>query len=178
MYHSLFILFWLDIASISIFSEYTLYLKKRINIVSFVFIVVNITSGTILFKQTSYYELVGVQKSIRAVRTASLVALLMFIISVRLLWLAGLYMTCVLRREPLLKPVRKPVLNCQNLANWFSYIAIWWNQFEGSWRFDAHQCNTWKFTRDYIKITLFLYRSLCLHEWGLWHFFWSSDLCT
>ena len=31
-------------------------------------------------------------------------------------------------------------------------------------------CNTWKFTRDYIKITLFLYRSLCQHERGSWHF--------
>ena len=24
------------------------------------------------------------------------------------------------------EPVWKPVLNCQNLATWFSYIAIWW----------------------------------------------------
>ena len=46
-----------------------------------------------------------------------------------------------MRRAPLLKPVWKPVLNCQNLATWFSYITIWWNQFEGSWRFDAHQWN-------------------------------------
>ena len=29
-------------------------------------------------------------------------------------------------RAPLLKPVWKPVLNCQNLATWFPYIAIWW----------------------------------------------------
>ena len=30
----------------------------------------------------------------------------------------------------------------QNLATWFSYITIWWNQFKGSWRFDAHQWNS------------------------------------
>ena len=28
------------------------------------------------------------------------------------------------------------------LETWFSYIAIWWNQFEGSRRFDAHQWNS------------------------------------
>ena len=47
-------------------------------------------------------------------------------------------------------------------------------QFEGSGRHDDHQwkqlCSTWKFTRDYIKITLGLYRSLYLHERGSWHF--------
>ena len=47
-----------------------------------------------------------------------------------------------MRRAPLLKPVWKPVLNCQNLATWFSYIAIWWNQLEGSWRYDALQWNS------------------------------------
>ena len=35
----------------------------------------------------------------------------------------------------------------------------------------------WNFTGDYIKITLELYRSFCLHGRGSWHF-WSSDPCT
>ena len=30
--------------------------------------------------------------------------------------------------------------------------------------------NTWNFTGDYNRITLFLYRSLCLHVRGSWHF--------
>ena len=51
------------------------------------------------------------------------------------------------------------------------------DQFEGSRRLDEHQwkqqSSTWKFTRDYIKITLELYRSLCLHERCSWQF-WSS----
>ena len=34
-----------------------------------------------------------------------------------------------------------------------------------------------KFTGDYIKITLELYRLLCLHDRGSWHF-WSSDPYT
>ena len=56
--------------------------------------------------------------------------------------MTGWAMTCVVRRAPLLKPVWKPVLNSQNLATWFSYITFWWNQFEGSRRFDAHQWNS------------------------------------
>ena len=40
--------------------------------------------------------------------------------------MTGWVMTWVGQRAPLLKPVWKPVLNCQNLATWFSYIAIWW----------------------------------------------------
>ena len=40
--------------------------------------------------------------------------------------MTGWVMTWVGRRAPLLKPVWKPVLNCQNLATWFSYIGIWW----------------------------------------------------
>ena len=49
------------------------------------------------------------------------------------------------------------------------------DQFEGSSSFDDH--HMWKFTRDYFKITLELYRSLCLHKRGSWHF-WSSDPCA
>ena len=41
------------------------------------------------------------------------------------------------------------------------------DQFEGSGRLDNHQ---WKFTRDYIKITLELYKSFCLHKRGLYIF--------
>ena len=40
--------------------------------------------------------------------------------------MTGLVMTCVGWRASLLKPVWKPVLNSQNLATWFSFIAIWW----------------------------------------------------
>ena len=40
--------------------------------------------------------------------------------------MTGWVMTWIGRRAPLLKPVGKPVLNCQNLATWFSYVAIWW----------------------------------------------------
>ena len=81
---------------------------------------------------------------------------------------------CVMWRAPLLKLVWKPVLYCQNLATWFSYIAIWWNQFEGSWRFDGHQWNSSE-TREssraiILKSRFFLHRSLCLHERGSWHF--------
>ena len=50
------------------------------------------------------------------------------------------------------------------------------DQFEGSRRFDDHQWNSGAI-RDYIKITLKLYRSLCLHERDSWQF-WLSDLCT
>ena len=35
-------------------------------------------------------------------------------------------MTWVLASWTSVEPVWKPVLNCQNLATWFSYIAIWW----------------------------------------------------
>ena len=49
-----------------------------------------------------------------------IVGLLILITSVCLVWhRSG-------RRAPLLEPVWKPVLNCQNFATWFSYIAIWW----------------------------------------------------
>ena len=65
---------------------------------------------------------------------------LIFIISVGLLWQAGLGR--VMRRAPRLKPIWKPVLNSQNLATWFSYITIWWDQFEGFRRFDTHQWNS------------------------------------
>ena len=40
--------------------------------------------------------------------------------------MTGWVMTWVGRRAPLMKPVWKPVLNCQNLATWFSCIAICW----------------------------------------------------
>ena len=60
----------------------------------------------------------------------------------------------------------------------YSYLM---DQFEASRRLDEHQrkqlCSAWKFTRDYIKITLELYRSFCLHERGSCHF-WSSYPCT
>ena len=108
-----------------------------------------------------------------------IVGLLIFIISVGLLWQAGLYMTWVVRRVPLLKPVWKPVLNCPNLATWFSYIAIWWINSkvpEGSMLTSETVVQHVK-VLNYIKITLEHYRSLCLQERGLWHF-WSSDLCT
>ena len=39
--------------------------------------------------------------------------------------MTGWVMTWVVRRASLLKPVWKPVLNCQNLATWFSYTVIW-----------------------------------------------------
>ena len=109
------------------------------------------------------------------------VGLLMFIISVRLPWQAGLYMTCVMRRAPLLKPFRKPVLNCQNLATWFSYIVIWWNQFEGFWRFDAHQWNS-SATCESSRVIIIKSRvfstghSACTSK--VRDIFWSSDLFT
>ena len=56
--------------------------------------------------------------------------------------MTGWVMFWVVWRAPLLKPVKKPVFNCQNLATWFSYITISWNQFEGSRRFDSHQWNS------------------------------------
>ena len=56
--------------------------------------------------------------------------------------MTGWAITCLVWCTPQLKNVWKPVLNCQNLATWFSYITIWWNQFEGSWRFNAHQWNS------------------------------------
>ena len=110
-----------------------------------------------------------------------IVGLMMFIISVGLLWQAGIYMTCVMRRAPLLKRVGKPVLNCQNLAAWFSYKTIWWNQFEGSWRFDAHQWNS-SATRESSRTIILKSRffstghSACTSE--VRDIFWSSDLCT
>ena len=42
-----------------------------------------------------------------------------------LLWQAGVWHGSR-RRAALPKLVWKPVLNCQNLATWFSYIEIWW----------------------------------------------------
>ena len=110
-----------------------------------------------------------------------IVGQLMFIISVGLLWQAGLYMTCIVRRAPLLKPVRKPVLNCLNLATWFSYLAIWWNQFEGSWMFDAHQRNSSAIRQSSRAIILksrffSTGHSACTSE--VRDIFWSSDLCT
>ena len=105
----------------------------------------------------------------------------MFIISVGLLWQAGLCMTCVVRRAPLLEPVWKPVLNCQNLATWFSYITIWWNQFEGSWRFNGYQWNssaTRESSRAIILKSCFFStgHSACMSE--VRDIFWLSDLCT
>ena len=110
-----------------------------------------------------------------------IVGLLMFIIIVGLLWQAGLYASCGVRRVPLLKPVWKPVLNCQNLATWFSYITIWWNQFEDSWRFDAHQWNssaTGESSRTIILKSHFFStgHSACTSK--VRDIFWSSDLCT
>ena len=60
---------------------------------------------------------------------------------------------CVVRRALLLKPVWKSVLNSQNLATWFSYITIWWKQFKGSRRFDAHQWNSCA-THESSQVTL------------------------
>ena len=40
--------------------------------------------------------------------------------------LTGWGMTWVEASCTSLEPVWKPVLNCQNLATWFPYIAIWW----------------------------------------------------
>ena len=40
--------------------------------------------------------------------------------------MTGWVMTWIRQHTPLLKPVWKPVLNSQNLATWFSCIAIWW----------------------------------------------------
>ena len=54
-----------------------------------------------------------------------IVSLLILITSVGLLWQAGVWHGSE-RHAPLLKPVWKPVLNCQNLATWFSYTVIWW----------------------------------------------------
>ena len=90
-------------------------------------------------------------------------------------------MPCVVRRTPLLKPVWKPVLNCQNLATWFSYIVIWWNQFEVSWRFNAHQWNSIAIRESSSAIILkscffSTGHSACRSE--VWDIFWSSDLCT
>ena len=86
-----------------------------------------------------------------------------------------------MHRAPLLKPVWKPALNCQNLAIWFSYIMIWWNQFEGSWRFDAHQyysCATRESSRAIILKSCFFStgHSACSSE--VRDIFWSSDFCT
>ena len=86
-----------------------------------------------------------------------------------------------LRRAPLLKPDLKPVLNSQNLATWFSYITIWWNQFEGSQRFDAYQWNssaTCEISRVIILKSRFfsIGHSACTSK--VRDIFWSSDLCT
>ena len=110
-----------------------------------------------------------------------IVGLLMLIISVGLLWQAGFYMTCFVWRAPLLKPVWKPVLNCQNLATWFSFIAIWWNQFEGSWMFDAHQWNssaTRESSRAIILKSRFFSTGHSARTSEVRDIFWSSDLCT
>ena len=72
-------------------------------------------------------------------------------------------------------------LELQNLATWFSYIAIWWNQFEGSWRFDALQWNS-NATRESSRVIILKSRffstghSACTSE--ISDIFWSSDLCT
>ena len=86
-----------------------------------------------------------------------------------------------MQRAPLLKPVQKHILNCQYLTTWFSYIAIWWNQFEGSWRFDAHQWNR-SATREISHVIILKSRffstghSACTSK--VRDIFWSSDLCT
>ena len=87
---------------------------------------------------------------------------------------------CVVRRAPLLKPVWKPLLNCQNLATWFSYIATWWNQFKGSWRFDAHQwnsCATRESSRAIILKSRFFSTGHSAWTSKVREIFWSSDLC-
>ena len=69
----------------------------------------------------------------------------------------------------------------KNLPTWFSYITIWWNQFEGSWRFDAHQWNS-STTRESSSAIILKSRffstghSACTSEDP--DIFWSSDLCT
>ena len=68
----------------------------------------------------------------------------------------------------------KPVLNCQNLATWFLYIAIWWINSKIPKGSMITRENSSVARESSRVITL---KSLYLHERGLWHF-WSSDLCT
>ena len=51
------------------------------------------------------------------------------------------------------------------------------DQFEGSMITSENSSAARESSRDYIKITLELYRSFCLHKQGSWHF-WSSDPWT
>ena len=62
-----------------------------------------------------------------------------------------------------------------------SRYLIWWNQFEGSWRFDAHQWNS-SATRESSRVIILKScffsagHSACPSE--VRDIFWSSDLCT
>ena len=69
----------------------------------------------------------------------------------------------------------------KNLATWFFYITIWWNQFERSWKFDAHRWNssaTCESSRAIILKSRFFFtgHSACTSQ--VRDIFWSSNLCT
>ena len=106
-----------------------------------------------------------------------IVSLLIPILSVGLLWQAGLWQGSCASVETWLKTCLELPKSCYLI---FLYSDLM-DQFEGSRRFDDHQ---WKSSATHeisrviiFKITLELYRSLCLHERGSRHF-WSSDLFT
>ena len=77
------------------------------------------------------------------------------------------------------EPVWKPVLNSQNLATWFSYIAIWWinSKVSEGLMITSENSSAARESSSMIILTSRLNRSLCQHERGSWHF-WLSDLCT
>ena len=126
--------------------------------------------------QLAYIEKGSPSSSWRWWQRCVIVGLLILVISVGLL-MTGWGMTWVGlgrgRSCPLLKPVWKPVLNCQNLATWFFLYSDLMDHFEGSWRFDDHQWNSRaaceKFMHDYVKNHAWTLQVTLPAQRGSWH---------